>query len=111
MKNIELNVVSVATAAKATGLSIPSIYQHLHARHLPAYKISGWHEWVIYREDLETFIKARAQGKFTRQWRVSPEGKVNKLKKQAVMNTCHGSNILTLNRTEKAGNEKPLGNS
>jgi excisionase family DNA binding protein len=93
-KSIKTSFVTATTAALATGLSRTAIYKHIRERNLPAMKMAGYREFMIDLEDLQAFIKARAQGVFTRKWRTLR-------KQQSVIETLHGDKTLTIN-VEKA---------
>jgi hypothetical protein len=67
--NTNFSFVSVATVAKATGLSIPAVYLHIHRGNLVANKMNGFYEWLITADALQDFIMARAQKRFTRHQR------------------------------------------
>jgi hypothetical protein len=67
--NNNFSFVSVATVAKAAGLSIPAVYVHIWHKNLRASKMAGFREWLITADALQDFLLARAQLKYTRHRR------------------------------------------
>ena len=53
--------MSVAEAAKALGVSRPTIYQLIHRADFPAFKVGG--RVLISRELLASWVKEQAQNK------------------------------------------------
>jgi helix-turn-helix protein len=58
--------LSVNDVARATGLTIDSIYKHIRAKHIAAIKLPNFREYMVEQSELAAFIKARANGQLVR---------------------------------------------
>jgi excisionase family DNA binding protein len=56
--------LSVNDVARATGLTVDSIYKHIKAKHLAATKLPNFRQYMVEQSELAAFLKARANGKF-----------------------------------------------
>ena len=80
MNDITSQLITIENCATLAGLSDPGIRLHLKRGNLKGYRING-RNWIILTTDFAEFLKARATGRFTRQW---------KSRKTEVFNTCIG---------------------
>jgi hypothetical protein len=64
--NKQFPYLSVAEVARATSLTIDSIYKHIRAGHLIAIKPSHFDQYMVEPAELTAFLKARANGSFVR---------------------------------------------
>ena len=62
------NIITIKDVMRVTGLGRPSVHPHINRGNLKAERIGGY-MWAITPESLATFMRARAEGKYTRQWR------------------------------------------
>jgi excisionase family DNA binding protein len=66
IKSIPFPFLTVNDVARATGLSIPAVYAHIHDGHLDVVKVQGFRQYMIEPAALAAFLKARAKGQFVR---------------------------------------------
>jgi excisionase family DNA binding protein len=66
IKSIPFPFLTVNDVARATDLSIPAIYAHIHDGHIDVVKVQGFRQYMIEPAALAAFLKARAQGMFVR---------------------------------------------
>jgi excisionase family DNA binding protein len=64
--------LSATDVARATGLTLDSIYKHIRAKHIATVKVPNFRQYLIEQSELAAFLKARANGLFVR-----PEMRVN----------------------------------
>ena len=58
--------LTVYEVARATDLTIPCIYKHIHDGHIDVVKVQGFRQYMIEPSAMNTFLKARAKGQFVR---------------------------------------------
>ncbi len=75
IKSIQFPFLTVYEVARATELTVPCIYRHIHDGHLDAVKVPGFLQFMIEPAALTIFLKARANGQFVR-----PTKKPDKIK-------------------------------
>jgi excisionase family DNA binding protein len=66
IKSIQFPFLTVYEVARATDLTVPCIYRHIHDGHLDAVKVPGFRQYMIEPPALTSFLKARAGGQFVR---------------------------------------------
>jgi hypothetical protein len=64
--NKQFLYLSVAEVARATSLTIDSIYKHIRAGHLVASKPTNFDQYMVEPAELSAFLQARAKGRFVR---------------------------------------------
>jgi excisionase family DNA binding protein len=58
--------LTVYEVARATDLTVPCIYKHIHDGHIDVVKVSGFRQFMIEPSALNAFLKARANGIYVR---------------------------------------------
>jgi excisionase family DNA binding protein len=66
IKSIAFPFLTVYEVARATDLTVPCIYKHIHDGHIDAVKVPGFRQYMIEPAALAAFLKARAKGQFVR---------------------------------------------
>ena len=61
IKSIQFPFLTVYEVARATELTVPCIYRHIHDGHLDAVKVPGFRQFMIEPAALTIFLKARAK--------------------------------------------------
>jgi excisionase family DNA binding protein len=79
IKSIQFPFLTVYEVARATDLTVPCIYRHIHDGHLDAVKVPGFRQFMIEPSSLTTFLKARANGQFVRPTKKLPKVKTKRL--------------------------------
>lgn len=77
IKSIQFPFLTVYEVARATELTVPCIYRHIHDGHLDAVKVPGFRQFMIEPAALTTFLKARANGQFVRPPKKQSLSKLN----------------------------------
>jgi excisionase family DNA binding protein len=63
---IPFSYLTVYEVARATDLTGPCIYKHIHDGHIDVVRVKGFRQFMIEPSALNTFLKARAKGQFVR---------------------------------------------
>jgi excisionase family DNA binding protein len=78
IKSIQFPFLTVYEVARATDLTVPCIYRHIHDGHIDAVKVPGFRQYMIEASSLTTFLKARANGQFVRPPKKEPKVKAKR---------------------------------
>jgi excisionase family DNA binding protein len=78
IKTIQFPFLTVYEVARATNLTVPCIYRHIHDGHLDAVKVPGFRQFMIEPSGLTVFLKARANGQFVRPTKKLPKAKAKR---------------------------------
>jgi excisionase family DNA binding protein len=66
IKAIPFPFLTVYDVARATDLTVPCVYKHVHDGHIDAMKVPGFRQYMIEPAALAAFLKARAKGQYVR---------------------------------------------
>jgi excisionase family DNA binding protein len=77
IKSTQFPFLTVYEVARATELTVPCIYRHIHDGHLDAVKVPGFRQYMIEPSALTVFLKARANGQFVRPLKRPDKVKAN----------------------------------
>jgi excisionase family DNA binding protein len=66
IKSIPFPYLTVYEVARATDLTVPCIYKHIHDGHIDVVKVPGFLQYMIEPSALNAFLKARANGIYVR---------------------------------------------
>ena len=66
IKAIPFPFLTVYDVARATDLTVPCVYKHVHDGHIDAVKVPGFRQYMIEPAALAAFLKARAKGQYVR---------------------------------------------